>query len=61
MFGTLSQLVTVDFGKPLHSLVLIGEMDSIELEMVKVFEINDVTPRRGLEAESHALATTTLT
>lgn len=30
--GTLAELVEVDFGAPLHSLILAGEMHHIELE-----------------------------
>ena len=62
--GTLEELRTVDFGKPLHSLVIVGEMDSIEAEMVEIFKISPATPRleAAQVAESTAcLAAATLT
>lgn len=43
--GTLCELLTVDFGGPLHSLVLVGETDSIEQEMLRLHGICDTTPR----------------
>lgn len=43
--GTLKELATVDFGKPLHSVVIVGETDHIEEEMLALYRINDATPR----------------
>ena len=45
--GTLSELLTVDFGAPLHSLVIVGETDEIEREMLETFRISDATPRKA--------------
>lgn len=45
VYGTLEQLRTVDFGEPLHSLVLIGETDVIEQEMLDIYKVTDETPR----------------
>ncbi len=41
----LRDLLTVDFGGPLHSLVLVGETDEIEAAMLKRYAITDATPR----------------
>ena len=35
--GTLEELCTVDFGGPLHSLILCGELHDLEKEMVRSF------------------------
>lgn len=37
--GTIGQLLDVDFGPPLHSLVLCGEMHELEADMFKAFDI----------------------
>ncbi len=41
----LQELLTVDFGGPLHSLVLVGETDVIEEEMLKFYGLKPDTPR----------------
>ncbi len=33
--GTLQELQTVDFGEPLHSLIVCGELHELELEVLK--------------------------
>ena len=38
--GTLSELLTVDFGKPLHSLVIPGRMHFLEADFLKTFAFN---------------------
>ncbi|KAG8436603.1 hypothetical protein GDO86_007638 [Hymenochirus boettgeri] len=38
--GTLQQLSTVDFGGPLHSLVISGCMHPLELDMLKLFAVD---------------------
>jgi diphthine synthase len=43
--GPLRELLTVDFGAPLHSLVLAGETDVIENEMLRLYAVSDATPR----------------
>jgi diphthine methyl ester synthase len=35
--GTLEELLTVDFGGPLHSLILAGKMHFLEAESLKTF------------------------
>ena len=44
--GPLNALRHVDFGPPLHSLVLVGDVDHVEAAMLDVFKITDATPRR---------------
>jgi len=36
--GTMKDLLRVDFGEPLHSLVVAGELHSVELEHFKSFQ-----------------------
>mmetsp|Transcript_14872 Transcript_14872/g.19618 ORF Transcript_14872/g.19618 Transcript_14872/m.19618 type:complete len:274 (+) Transcript_14872:133-954(+) len=38
--GKLSDLATTDFGEPLHSLVICGELHPLEQEMLKLFMAN---------------------
>jgi len=38
--GTLEELLTVDFGQPLHSFVLPGKMHILEAEMLETFAVN---------------------
>lgn len=42
--GTLEELLRVDFGPPLHSLVLAGHMHELEEEMFHSFAITEDTP-----------------
>eukprot|EP00953_Heterococcus_sp_UTEX-ZZ885_P024608 13454-Heterococcus_DN1.PRE.3 len=37
--GTLSQLLTVDFGTPLHSLVVAGDTHHIEDEVLAMYAV----------------------
>ncbi|KAI8818990.1 tetrapyrrole methylase [Fimicolochytrium jonesii] len=41
--GTLEELLTVDFGGPLHSLVIAGKMHFLEAEVVKAFAVDKET------------------
>ena len=42
-FGTLKELREVDFGKPLHSLILCGpELHEMELEMLNCFHVKNL-------------------
>jgi diphthine synthase len=41
--GTLSELLEVDFGKPLHSLVIPGRMHFLEAEFLRTFALNPQT------------------
>ena len=38
--GTLQELVDVDFGAPLHSLVIPGKMHFLEADFLKTFALN---------------------
>ena len=37
--GTLEELISQDFGAPLHSLIICGETHELEIEMLKQFMI----------------------
>lgn len=37
--GTLAELVKVDFGPPLHSLCIPGEVHSVEEEMLNMYKL----------------------
>ena len=39
--GTLQQLASVDLGGPLHSLVIPGDMHPLELDMLRLFALDD--------------------
>ncbi|GAQ82718.1 hypothetical protein KFL_001210120 [Klebsormidium nitens] len=43
--GTLEELLTVDYGPPLHSLVVPGELHVMEQELLATFACNESTPR----------------
>jgi diphthine methyl ester synthase len=45
VYGTLEELLTVDFGPPLHCLALCGETHPLELEVLNTYAVNDNTPR----------------
>jgi len=38
--GTLKQLLDVDFGTPLHSLVICGDLHSLEEEFINQYRLN---------------------
>eukprot|EP01132_Coremiostelium_polycephalum_P001191 gene1191-1504_t len=44
--GTMKELIEVDFGAPLHSVVIAGNMHFIETDYFNLFKITDSTPRR---------------
>lgn len=59
--GTLSELQAMDFGEPLHSLIVCGELHELELEVLKeflvegsTFDVNDtaIKETKGEEATS---------
>ena len=50
VYGSLEELSTVDFGAPLHSLVLVGETDEIERDMLELYRITAATPRTTFTA-----------
>ena len=39
--GTLQQLTSVDLGGPLHSLIIPGDMHPLELDMLRLFALDD--------------------
>ena len=51
VYGTLEELLTVDFGPPLHCLALCGETHPLELEVLNIFAINENTPKLKQEQE----------
>ena len=48
--GTLAELKEVDFGGPLHSLVLVGEMHILEQEMLEHFKPKAAASKGKAEA-----------
>ncbi|KAJ3054677.1 diphthine synthase [Rhizophlyctis rosea] len=44
--GTLEELVTADFGGPLHSLVIAGHMHFLEADLVRTYAVNPETFNR---------------
>ena len=42
--GTLSKMATEDFGKPLHSLCIVGKLHPLEADMLRHFAVdkNDI-------------------
>ena len=51
--GTLEELLDADFGQPLHSLVITGEMHFLEAELVKSFAVNKETFDRYAIVSNH--------
>lgn len=45
VYGSLEELLTVDFGPPLHSLVIVGDLHELELEFLKLYKLTPDTPR----------------
>lgn len=45
--GTMRQLLTVDFGAPLHCLVIVGETHPVEEEMLDFYKLTDGVPRQN--------------
>ena len=41
--GTLSELLEVEFGKPLHSLVIPGRMHFLEADFLRTYALNSQT------------------
>jgi len=53
--GTMGELLEVDFGEPLHSLILCGEVHEFEQEMLELFSIErDAKRKAALEAAKEA-------
>ncbi|KAJ3069087.1 diphthine synthase [Podochytrium sp. JEL0797] len=51
--GTLEELVDVDFGEPLHSLVLAGEMHFLEADILRTFAVNRETFDKYAQVSNH--------
>lgn len=51
--GTLEELAKVDFGGPLHSLVIPGTMHFLEADVVRGFAVNKATFNEYAEVEQH--------
>jgi diphthine synthase len=49
--GTLEELLTADFGGPLHSLVIPGSVHEAEAEMAKLYAINPSTFTNFIEIQ----------
>ncbi|CAI5492737.1 unnamed protein product, partial [Closterium sp. Naga37s-1] len=45
VFGSMQQLLDVDLGPPLHSLVLCGALHELERDFLHAFKVTDATPR----------------
>lgn len=48
--GTMKQLQNVDFGAPLHCLVIAGQTHPVEEEMLDFYKLADDIPRLKDEA-----------
>jgi len=55
VYGTLEQLEKVDFGGPLHSLVLVGETDEIEQQVLDAHKVTAATPMLPEGSEAAAV------
>ena len=51
--GTLEELVDVDFGAPLHSLVIPGKMHFLEAELLKTYAVNADTFSKYADVSDH--------
>ncbi|KAJ3025166.1 UNVERIFIED_CONTAM: diphthine synthase [Siphonaria sp. JEL0065] len=51
--GTLEELLDADFGEPLHSLVLAGEMHFLEADILRTFAINVDTFNQYAQVSDH--------
>lgn len=51
--GTLEELLNVDFGAPLHSLVLAGRMHFMEADLLKQFAVDRQTFVKHAEVIDH--------
>lgn len=41
--GTMAELLDFDFGAPLHTLIIPGNMHFLEVELLKTFAVNPST------------------
>ena len=56
--GTMEEVMTVNFGAPLHSLVICGKTHVLEDEMLAFYAITDATPRLAAGILEEATKTT---
>lgn len=45
--GTMRQLQMIDFGPPLHCLVIVGKTHPVEEEMLQFYKIKDYNPEKN--------------
>lgn len=45
VYGTITELLNVDFGAPLHSMVVLGTLHEMEEAFLETFRVADGTPR----------------
>ena len=50
VFGTAEELLTVDFGAPLHSLVVLGHLHELETEFLQLYRPSTSTSSAGAGA-----------
>ena len=56
VFGTVNQLIKVDFGTPLHCLTICGEIHPLESEFLKLYQVKEEEMVLKLEdLETHKL------
>eukprot|EP01052_Picozoa_sp_SAG31_P005442 SAG31_NODE_239_length_19453_cov_5.539888_14_plen_223_part_00 len=53
--GTMGQLLHVDFGPPLHSMVLCGELHECELEVLNAYRVPSTPPLMPKSTEGDAI------
>jgi diphthine synthase len=44
VFGSVQDIINVNFGDPLHSLVLVGETHFMENEVLEFYKFNEASP-----------------
>ncbi|RHY24318.1 hypothetical protein DYB32_008891 [Aphanomyces invadans] len=54
--GTMAELLTVDFGAPLHSLVIAGDVHVLEQEMLAQFSVKLLQPAAAKAVEEESTA-----
>jgi len=53
--GTLLELLEVDFGEPLHSLILVGHLHPVEADYLKLYAVNPESIDKYLTASVAAV------
>lgn len=51
VYGTLQELLTVDFGAPLHCLAICGDVHPLELEVLEQYKVVESTKRLATVSE----------